>query len=542
MSTGMYEVGLERNAANHAPLTPLSFLAWSADVYPDRLSVVHGARRYRWSETYARCRQFAAALSARGIGPGDTVSAVLANTPEMLEAHFAVAMTGAVLNAINTRLDADTVAFILQHAEAKVLLTDCEFAPVVEVALQQVEHKPFVVDVVDPEFAGPHKRLGALDYEAFIAQGAPDFVWRQPSDEWDAITLNYTSGTTGNPKGVVYHHRGAYLTALSNALEGNMPRHAVYLWTLPMFHCNGWCFPWTMAARAGTNICLRKVTAQAVFAAIREHRVTHYCGAPVVHSTLLDAPEELRRGIEHQVTAFVGGAAPSLTMVEGMGRLGFDLVHIYGLTEVYGPSATCAEQAAWGELDLAAQAERTGRQGVRCLLQEGMTVMDPRDMREVPRDGETMGEIMFRGNMTMKGYLKNEKATADAFHGGWFHSGDLAVLDPDGYAKIKDRSKDIIISGGENISSLEVEDTLYRHPAVLVAAVVAQDDQKWGEIPCAFIELRPGMTATEAELIAFCRSRIAHFKAPKRVVFSSVPRTSTGKIQKFVLRDWANGK
>lgn len=542
MSTSIYDVGLDKNAANHAPLTPLSFLAWSAEVYPDRLSVVHGARRYTWRETYVRCRRFASALKARGITVGDTVAAMLANTPEMYEAHFAVNMAGGVLNAINTRLDANTVAFILRHGEAKVLLTDSEFAPVVEAALAQLEHKPLVIDVLDVEFAGPPKRLGALEYEDFLDEGDPEFEWRVPDDEWQALSLNYTSGTTGNPKGVVYHHRGAYLTALSNVMEGNVPRHAVYLWTLPMFHCNGWCFPWTMAARAGTNICLRKVTAKGVFDAIREHRVTHYCGAPVVHSTLLEASFEQLQGIDHKVTAFVGGAAPSLTMVEGMSKLGFDLVHIYGLTETYGPSATCVAQEAWQQLELPERAARAGRQGVRGLLQEGMTVMDPETMREVPQDGQTIGEIMFRGNLTMKGYLKNLKATEECFSGGWFHSGDLAVLDPDGYVRIKDRSKDIIISGGENISSLEVEDTLYRHPSVLVVAVVAQDDTKWGEVPCAFVELRPGTRATEAELIEFCRSRMAHFKAPKRIVFSSVPRTSTGKIQKFVLRDWANGK
>ncbi|MEY4577889.1 MAG: hypothetical protein RL701_2592, partial [Pseudomonadota bacterium] len=508
MSTNIYAVGLERNDANYTPLTPLSLLSWSADVYPERLAVVHGARRYTWRQTYERCRRLASALQARGVRPGDTVSVMLANTPEMYEAHFGVPMSGGVLNALNTRLDADAIAFILRHAEAKVLITDSEFAPIIANALDQLEHKPLVIDVLDSEFAGPHNRLGTLDYDALLAAGDPEFPWELPDDEWDAISLNYTSGTTGNPKGVVYHHRGAYLTALSNALEGPVPRHSVYLWTLPMFHCNGWCFPWTMAARSGTNICLRKVTAQAVWSAIREHRVTHYCGAPVVHSTLLEAPAELRQGIHHKVLALVGGAAPSTAMVEGMARIGIDLTHIYGLTEVYGPSAVCAKDEAWSELDLATQATKNGRQGVRCLLQEGMTVIDPVTMLEVPRDGKTIGEIMFRGNLTMKGYLKNPKATAEAFEGGYFHSGDLAVLEADGYTKIKDRSKDIIISGGENISSLEVEDTLYRHPAVLVVAVVAQEDQKWGEVPCAFIELRPGTSATEAELIEFCRSRL----------------------------------
>jgi fatty-acyl-CoA synthase len=541
MSTSIYDQGLDQNAANHAPLTPISFLTWSAEVYPERTSVIHGARRFRWRDTLERCTRLASALQKRGIQRGDTVAAMLANTPEMYEAHFGVPMAGAVLNAINTRLDADAIAFILQHAEAKVLLTDREFSPVIAAALAQVPNKPLVVDVLDPEFRGAGDAQGALDYEALLAEGDPTFEWLRPRDEWDAIALNYTSGTTGNPKGVVYHHRGAYLTALSNILELEMPRHAVYLWTLPMFHCNGWCFPWSLAAKSGTNVCLRKVEPAAVFQAFREHHVTHYCGAPIVHSMLIDAPPELREGITHEVSALVGGAAPSTAMVEGMARIGIDLTHIYGLTEVYGPSAVCAKHERWDELDVTGQAERNGRQGVRCLLQEGMTVMDPETMREVPRDGQTIGEIMFRGNMTMKGYLKNPTASEEAFRGGWFHSGDLAVLEADGYAKIKDRSKDIIISGGENISSLEVEDALYRHPAVAVCAVVAQHDERWGEVPCAFIELRPGMEASEPELIAHCRARLAHFKAPKRVVFGPVPRTSTGKIQKFVLRDRVRG-
>jgi fatty-acyl-CoA synthase len=532
----IYDRGLDRNAANHAPLSPLSFLRWSADVYPERTSVIHGARRYRWSETYARCRRLASALVARGLRPGQTVSVMLANTPEMYEAHFGVAMAGAVLNALNTRLDPDAIAFILRHAEATVLLTDSEFAPVIEGALAQLEHKPLVIDVLDPEYRGPGKALGELDYEALLAEGDPNFSWQLPADEWDAYSLNYTSGTTGNPKGVVYHHRGSYLTALSNALEGELPRHAVYLWTLPMFHCNGWCFPWTIAAKTGVNVCLRKVEPAAVFEAIREHKVTHYCGAPVVHSTLIDAAPRFGQGIHHKVSALVGGAAPSTAMVEGMARIGIDLTHIYGLTEVYGPTAVCAKHESWSELELGPQAARNGRQGVRVLLQEGMSVMDPETMQEVPRDGQTLGEIMFRGNLTMKGYLKNPRATEEAFRGGWFHSGDLAVLEPDGYAKIKDRSKDIIISGGENISSLEVEDILYGHPAVLVAAVVAQLDAKWGEVPCAFVQLRPDHQASEQEIIAYCRSKMAHFKAPKHVIFGEVPRTSTGKIQKFALR------
>ena len=539
MSTGIYDLDLDKNAANYTALSPLSFLARSADVYPERPSVIHGARRFSWQQTYTRARRLASALTRRGIQPGQTVSVMLANTPEMYEAHFGVPMSGAVLNALNTRLDADAIAFILQHAEAKLLITDREFSPIIEAALAQLTVKPLVVDVLDSEYQGPGAPLGQCDYESFLEEGDPAFAWQLPADEWDAISLNYTSGTTGNPKGVVYHHRGAHLTALSNALEGELPRHAVYLWTLPMFHCNGWCFPWTLAAKAGVNVCLRRFDAATVFQAFREHRVTHYCGAPVVHSMLIEAPAELRHGIEQKIAALVGGAAPSLAMVEGMARIGIDLTHIYGLTEVYGPSAVCAKHDAWSALSVSEQAAQNGRQGVRCLLQEGVTVMNPQTMEVVPRDGQTIGELMFRGNLTMKGYLKNAKATAEAFAGGWFHSGDLAVLEPDGYAKIKDRSKDIIISGGENISSLEVEDALYRHPAVLVCAVVAQPDQKWGESPCAFVELRPGTSATEAEVIQHCRSKLAHFKAPKRVIFGPVPRTSTGKIQKFLLRERA---
>ncbi len=542
MSPSIYDVDLGPNAANHAPLTPLTFLSWSADVYPDRLAVVHGARTYTWRDTYARVRRLASALRARGIGKGDTVATMLANTPEMYEAHFGVPMSGAVLNAINTRLDVDTVAFILGHGEAKVLLTDAEFAGVIAPALAKLEKPPLVIDVRDPEFQPDGPRLGTLEYEQLLAEGDPAYAWQQPADEWDAIALNYTSGTTGNPKGVVYHHRGAYLTALSNVLTAELSMHPVYLWTLPMFHCNGWCFPWSLAARAGTNICLRKVDPQAVFRAMREHGVTHYCGAPIVHGMLIEAAgASVGTGVSQQVTALVGGAAPSLAMVEGMAKIGIRLIHIYGLTEVYGPAAVCAEQAAWANLDLPQKAERNGRQGVRSLLQEGATVLDPESMKEVPADGQTMGEVMFRGNLTMKGYLKNPKATQDAFAGGWFHTGDLAVLDPDGYIKIKDRSKDIIISGGENISSIEVEDALYRHPSVLVAAVVAQEDAVWGETPCAFVELKAGATPpSEAELIAHCRARLAKFKVPKRVVFGPLPKTSTGKIQKFVLRERAN--
>jgi fatty-acyl-CoA synthase len=471
-----------------------------------------------------------------GVEPGETVAVMAANTPEMVEAHFGVPMSGAVLNTLNTRLDADAIAFMLGHGEAKVLLTDTEFAPIVSGALQKLEQKPMVIDIVDPIGPGGAK-LGQLDYEAFLEGGDPDFDWRLPADEWSAIALNYTSGTTGNPKGVVYHHRGAYLNALSNIIDWGMPRHSVYLWTLPMFHCNGWCFAWTMAANAGTNVCLRKVEAKPVLDAIRAHRVTHYCGAPIVHAMLINAPAEWKHGITHQVSCLVAAAAPPASVIEGMQLMGFDITHVYGLTETYGPASVCAKHAEWSALDVGAQAERNGRQGVRYTCEEGMTVMDPETMTVVPRDGETMGEIMFRGNITMKGYLKNAAATEEAFAGGWFHSGDLAVLQADGYAKIKDRSKDVIISGGENISSIEVEDALYRHPAVLGAAVVAQPDPKWGEAPCAFVEIKAGAVVTEAELIEHCRTLLARFKAPKRVIFGELPKTSTGKIQKFVLRE-----
>ena len=534
-SPGTYDRDLERNPANYTPLTPLSLIARAAYTYPQRLAVVHGERRYTWAETYARSRRLASALAQAGIGKGDTVAVMAANTPEMVELHFGVPMTGGVLNTLNTRLDAETIAFMLQHAEARVLVTDTEFAPTVEKALAQTQAKPLVIDIVDALGPGG-KRLGRTEYEAFIAAGDPEFEWKHPADEWDAISLNYTSGTTGNPKGVVYHHRGAYLNALSNIIDWGMPRHAVYLWTLPMFHCNGWCFTWTMAANAGVNVCLRRVEAKAVFDAICAHKVTHYCGAPIVHGMLINAPEEMKAGIGHSVSCLVAAAAPPAAVIEGMERMGFDITHVYGLTETYGPAAVCAKHAEWMALDIGARTERNGRQGVRYTVEEGMTVLDPETMAPVPWDGETMGEIMFRGNITMKGYLKNPDATRESFAGGWFHSGDLAVMQPDGYVKIKDRSKDVIISGGENISSLEVEDVLYRHPAVLAAAVVAQPDPKWGETPCAFVETKPGAAVTEAELIAHCQTLLARFKAPKRIVFGELPKTSTGKIQKFLLR------
>jgi fatty-acyl-CoA synthase len=534
-----FETDLDKNPANYAPLTPLSFIERAAYVYPARTSVIHGARHYTWQETYARCRRLASALAKRGIGVGDAVAVMLANTPEMYECHFGVPMAGGVLLSLNTRLDAGAIAFMLQHGGAKVLITDREFSPTVKGALAELKTKPQVIDVDDPEYSGTGERLGGKTYEALLAEGDPEFAWKWPADEWNAISLNYTSGTTGDPKGVVYHHRGAYLNAVCNIVTWGMPHHAVYLWTLPMFHCNGWCFPWTMAANAGTNVCLRKVEAALIFELIKKHKITHYCGAPVVHSTLINAPDDMKQGITHKVHGMVAAAAPPAAMIEGMETLGFDITHVYGLTEVYGPATVCAKHEEWNALDIGERTRLNGRQGVRYLMEEGLSVMDPETMTPVPADGETMGEIMFRGNITMKGYLKNPATTRKTFAGGWFHSGDLAVMQPDGYVKIKDRSKDIIISGGENISSLEVEDVLYRHPAVLAAAVVAMPDAKWGETPCAFVELKPGTKIGEKEIIDFCRSQMAKFKAPKAVLFGELPKTSTGKIQKFVLREKA---
>jgi fatty-acyl-CoA synthase len=533
--SSIFDAGLERNPANYAALTPLGFLERAGNVFPDRLAIVHGAVRRTWGQTYRRCRQFAHALQRRGLGRGDTVAALLGNTPHMVEAHFGVPMAGCVLEAINTRMDPATVAFMLEHGEAKVLLVDREFAAVARQALGG-RRTIDVIDVDDPVYEGGGERIGGLEYEDLLAQGEPDFAWTGPADEWDAIALNYTSGTTGNPKGVVYHHRGAYLNAVSNILVWAMPHHPVYLWTLPMFHCNGWCFPWTIAATAGVNVCLRKVEPRAILDAIRTYGVTHYCAAPIVHAGLINAPAELKAGIGHRVAAMVAGAAPPAAMIEGMVELGFELTHVYGLTEVYGPAAVCPPQADWKDKPIAEVATLTSRQGVRYPLAEAVSVMDPATMRPVPADGETIGEVMFRGNITMKGYLKNESATGEAFAGGWFHTGDLAVLYPDGYLKIKDRSKDIIISGGENISSIELEDVLYRHPAVMAVAVVAQPDEKWGEVPCAFVELKEGRTATAEELIEHCREHLARFKVPRNVIFGTLPKTSTGKIQKFELR------
>ena len=539
--TSLFDRDMPRNEANVAPMSPLSFIERTAEVYPERLAVIHGNLRRNWREVFVRCRQLASSLARHGIGKGDTVAVMLPNTPPMVEAHFGVPMSGAVLNALNTRLDAATLAFMLDHGEAKAVIVDVEFADVMKaaIALRQTTAPLLVIDVQDAVFTGEVKRIGAVDYDDFVAQGDVNFAWQLPADEWDAIALNYTSGTTGNPKGVVYHHRGAALNAISNVLEWDMPKHAVYLWTLPMFHCNGWCFPWTVAARAGVNVCLRKVEAQAVFDAVRDHGVTHYCGAPIVHGLLVNSPDAMKIGLPHGVKAMVAGAAPPASMIEGMEMMGFDLTHVYGLTEVYGPATVCAKHEAWDALDIGERARLNARQGVRYHLERDVRVLDAQTMLPVPQDGETMGEIMFKGNIAMKGYLKNPKATQEAFAGGWFHSGDLAVMYPDGYMKIKDRSKDIIISGGENISSIEVEDVLYRHPAVLAVAVVAKPDVRWGETPCAFVELKQGATTTAQDVIAHCKKHLAGFKVPRDVVFGELPKTSTGKIQKFELRKLA---
>ncbi|MEI7804927.1 MAG: acyl-CoA synthetase [Hyphomicrobiales bacterium] len=541
MAKSPYDTDLDRNPANFQPLTPLGFLERAAAVFPDHTAVIHGKIRRNYRDFYARSRKLASALAKRGIGRGDTVSVLLPNTPAMLEAHYGVPMTGAVLNSLNTRLDAAILAFTLDHADAKVLITDREFSKVMKEALSLCKAKPFVIDYDDPEFTGTGERLGKIEYEDFIANGDPDFAWKMPDDEWDAISLNYTSGTTGDPKGVVYHHRGAYLLATGNIVTCGMGKHPVYLWTLPMFHCNGWCFPWSISVVAGTHVCLRQVRANAMYDAIANDKVTHLCGAPIVMSTLLNAPPNEKKPLPHVVEFFTAAAPPPEAVLAAMKGAGFNVTHLYGLTECYGPSVVNDWNASWDKLPNAEQAAKKARQGVRYGALEALDVLDPDTLAPVPRDGETLGEVMMRGNVVMKGYLKNRASTEKAFTGGWFHTGDLGVMHPDGYIQLKDRSKDIIISGGENISSIEVEDALYKHPAVAAAAVVAKADEKWGETPCAFVELKPGQSASADDLMQWCRKHLAAYKCPRYVVFAEIPKTSTGKIQKFKLREMTKG-
>ena len=539
----IYEQDLGKTAANHVPLSPVSFVERSAEVFADLTAVIHGARRTTWAQTRERSARLAAALRALGVGRGSTVSVMLANTPEMVEAHYAVPALGAVLNTLNTRLDAPLLAWQMNHCEAAVLITDREFSPTMHEALRllRVEfgREPIVIDVDDSEYRGAGDRVGTREYESLLAAHAPLATLDGPADEWDAIAVSYTSGTTGDPKGVVTHHRGAYLNAVCNAATWTMPHFPKYLWTLPMFHCNGWCFPWTVAMLGGTHVCLRRVEAQAILDAMRDHGVDHYCAAPIVHNLIVNAPAAMRAGITQQVRGMVAGAAPPASMIEGMAQIGFDLTHVYGLTETYGPASVAVRRASWAEQSLSEQTRLNGRQGVRYMLQEGMTVLDPETMVQTPADGQTMGEIMFRGNVVMKGYLKNPAATQKSFEGGWFRTGDLAVLEADRYVKIKDRSKDIIISGGENISSLEVEDALYRHPAVLACAVVAKPDAKWGETPLAYVECKADVLVTAEALIAHCKALLAGYKVPREIRFEAIPKTSTGKIQKFQLRERA---
>jgi fatty-acyl-CoA synthase len=534
-----FDIGLDKNPANFQPLTPLTFLKRAAAVFPDHPAVIHGPQTLSYAQFDARARRLASALAKRGVKRGTTVSVMLANTPPMLEAHYGVPMTGAVLNTLNTRLDAAIIAFTLDHAGTEVLITDREFSKIVKEALGLAKTKPLVIDYNDPEFTGPGERLGAIDYEAFVAEGEEDFAWKMPPDEWEAIALNYTSGTTGDPKGVVYHHRGAYLLALGNVVTCGMGKHPVYLWTLPMFHCNGWCFPWSISVVAGTHVCLRWVRAAAMYQAMATHKVTHLCGAPIVMATLLNAPDAERRTLAGAVTFLTAAAPPPEAVLAAMNSAGFLVTHLYGLTETYGPAVVNDWHTRWDELTPSEQAAKKARQGVRYLPLEELDVLHPDTLAPVPRDGETMGEVMFRGNVVMKGYFKNKAATEKAFAGGWFHSGDLGVIHPDGYLQLKDRSKDIIISGGENISSIEVEDAIYKHPAVAAVAVVAKPDVKWGETPCAFVELRPGATLSADDIIAWCRHHLAGYKCPRYVMFTELPKTSTGKIQKFKLREMA---
>ena len=535
----IFDQSLEQNPANYAPLSPLSFLARVERVYPDHPAVIHGPIQRSWSQTATRCRRLASALTSRHIGRGDTVAVMAPNIPEILEAHYGIPMAGAVLNALNIRLDAATLAFILEHGEAKVLITDTEFAPVMRDALAQIKRKILVIDIEDPQGPGG-ERLGDITYEDFIAQGDPEFPITLPAVEWDAISLNYTSGTTGNPKGVVYHHRGAYLNAMSNVIGWNMAHHPVYLWTLPMFHCNGWCFPWSLAAVAGTSVCLRAVSASGIFNAIADHGVSHFCGAPIVLNLLVNAPQSERRDFNHTVNVMTAAAPPPPSVLGAMEENGFAMTHVYGLTETYGPAVICAWKPEWDSLSPDEQAKTKVRQGVPYHALEDLQILDPESMQPVAADATEMGEAMFRGNIVMKGYLKNPKATTEAFAGGWFHSGDLGVMHPDQYIQLKDRSKDIIISGGENISSIEIEDVLYCHPGVLEAAVVAKADDHWGETPCAFVHLKEGTQITEEDIIDHCRAHMAHFKVPKTVIFGELPKTSTGKVQKFKLREQAN--